>query len=93
MGALYAKDKIIKLVLSDDGDYKKLEKIGKVKEIAIPKVEIVVPRSTAALAASEILQNFAVEDLTIEEEPIESVIRRIFSGEVKKPGLRKRKNG
>src|SRR3989344_3531503 len=91
--ALYAKDKIIKLVLSDDGDYKKLEKIGKVKEIAIPKVEIVVPRSTAALAASEILQNFAVEDLTIEEEPIESVIRRIFSGEVKKPGLRKRKNG
>ena len=91
--ALYAKDKIIKLVLSDDGYYKKLEKIGKVKEIAIPKVEIVVPRSTAALAASEILQNFAVEDLTIEEEPIESVIRRIFSGEVKKPGLRKRKNG
>src|SRR3989338_4352820 len=91
--ALYAKDKIIKLVLSDDGDYKKLEKIGKVKEIAIPKVEIVVPRSTAALAASEILQNFAVEDLTIEEEPIESVIRRIFRGEVKKPGLRKRKNG
>jgi len=90
--ALYAKDKIIKLVLSDDGDYKKLEKIGKVKEIAIPKVEIVVPRSTAALAASEILQNFAVEDLTIEEEPIESVIRRIFSGEVKKPCLRKRKN-
>src|SRR3989344_5897388 len=55
--ALYAKDKIIKLVLSDDGDYKKLEKIWKVKEIAIPKGEIVVPRRTTALAATVILQN------------------------------------
>ncbi|EKD62124.1 MAG: hypothetical protein ACD_52C00296G0003 [uncultured bacterium] len=90
--SLYAKDKIIKLVLSGDGDYKSLEKIGKIREIAIPKVELLVPRSTATLAASEILQNFAVDDLTIEEEPVENIIRRIFSGDTKRLNSRKHTN-
>ena len=89
--SLYAKEKIIKVVLSGDGDYKSLEKIGKVISISIPKVEILVSRSMATLAASEILQNFSVEDLNIEEEPVENVVRRIFSGETK--NLKRKKNG
>ena len=89
--SLYAKEKIIKVVLSGGGDYKSLEKIGKVISISIPKVEILVSRSMATLAASEILQNFSVEDLNIEEEPVENVVRRIFSGETK--NLKKKKNG
>ena len=89
--SLYAKEKIIKVVLSGDGDYKSLAKIGKVISISIPKVEILVSRSMATLAASEILQNFSVEDLNIEEEPVENVVRRIFSGETK--NLKRKKNG
>jgi ABC-type uncharacterized transport system ATPase subunit len=41
---------------------------------------LTVPRSATALAASELLQNFPVTDLTIEEMPIEDVIRKVFRG-------------
>ena len=35
------------------------------------------------MAASELLQNFPVDDLTIEEIPIEDVIRKVFRGELR----------
>lgn len=76
----FAKEKIIKLSLSSEGDIKKIETIGELKKLAFPEVVISVPRSTVAVAAAEILQNFPVNDLTIEEIPIEDVIRRVFRG-------------
>jgi ABC-2 type transport system ATP-binding protein len=79
----YAKDKIIKVYLSKETDIKQLEKIGKVKKIDFPQAVLVVPRATAAAAAAELLHHFPVADLTIEEEPVEEVIRKVFSGEVK----------
>ncbi len=79
----YAKDKIIKIYLSKEYDVKKLEKIGKVKKIDFPQATLVVPRATAAAAAAELLHHFPVADLTIEEESVEEIIRKVFSGEVK----------
>lgn len=75
----FAKEKIIKVYLSKEDDIKKIEKIGKVKKLAFPQVVLSVPRETAALAAGELLQNFPVADLTIEETPIEQIIREVFS--------------
>lgn len=79
----FAKEKIIKLSMSREDDIKKIETIGKVKKIAFPEVILSVPRSTVAVAAAEILQNFPVSDLTIEEIPIEDIIRRVFRGELR----------
>lgn len=81
--AKFAKEKIIKLYLSKEADIKKLDSIGKVKKFDYPQAIIAVPRETAAMAASEILQNFPVADMTIEEDAIEDVIRRVFKGEVR----------
>lgn len=78
----FAKEKIIKATLSDEKGIKKIEEIGIVKKLAFPQVIISVPRSTVAVAASELLQNFPVIDLTIEEVPIEDVIRRVFRGDL-----------
>jgi ABC-2 type transport system ATP-binding protein len=78
----FAKEKIIKAYLSKESDIKKIESIGKVKRLSFPMVTISVPRETAAIAASELLQNFPVYDLEVEEEPIESIISRVFKGEV-----------
>ncbi|OGM25144.1 ABC transporter [Candidatus Woesebacteria bacterium RIFCSPLOWO2_01_FULL_39_61] len=78
----FAKEKVIKLYFSKNTDIKKLEEIGKIKRINLPQVILAVPREVAAIAASEILQNFPVADLTVEEEPIEDVIRRVFKGEI-----------
>jgi ABC-2 type transport system ATP-binding protein len=81
----FTKEKIIKLYLSKEADIRNLENVGKIKKIDFPLVVLSVPRSTAAVASAEILQNFPVNDLTVEEEPIEEIIRRLFrQGEKKK---------
>lgn len=74
----FAKEKTIKVTLSNDENISDIEKIGKIKKLEYPEVTLSVPRTSAALAASELLQNFPVEDLIIEEVPIEDVIRRVF---------------
>ncbi len=73
----FAKEKIIKATLSNDEGISGLEKIGKVKKIAFPQVVLSVPRSTVSVAAAELLQNFPVADMTIEEVPIEEIIRKM----------------
>ena len=79
----FAKEKIIKVFFSKGIDIKSLETIGKVKKLDFPNVVLSVARTTAAVAAAELLQNFPVGDLTIEEEPIEEIIRKVFrSGKV-----------
>jgi ABC-2 type transport system ATP-binding protein len=80
----FAKVKLIKAYLRKEEDIKKLDEIGKIKRFSFPQVTISVPREAAAVAASELLQNFPVADLTVEEEPIEDIIRRVFKGEVVK---------
>jgi ABC-2 type transport system ATP-binding protein len=79
----FAKEKIIKATLGNEDNIKDLDKIGKVKKLAFPEVTIAVPREATAIAASELLQNFPVTDLTIEEIPIEDIIRKVFRGELK----------
>jgi ABC-2 type transport system ATP-binding protein len=80
----FAKEKIIKATLENEDNVKDLERIGKIKKFQFPEVEIAVPREATAIAASELLQNFPVEDLTIEEVPIEEIIRKVFRGELSK---------
>ena len=80
----FAKEKIIKVTLGSEDNIENLEKIGKIKKLTFPEVIIAVPREATAVAASELLQNFPVEDLTIEEVPIEEIIRKVFRGELKK---------
>lgn len=80
----FAKEKIIKATLSGEDGINELEKIGKVKKLSFPEVVLAVPRSATAVAAAELLQNFPVEDLTIEEIPIEEVIRKVFRGALRK---------
>jgi len=80
----FAKEKIISVTLSNENDIKRIETIGKVKRMAFPQVVLSVPRAATAVAAAELLQNFPVSDLTIEEIPIEDIIRRVFKGGLKR---------
>lgn len=80
----YSKEKTLKIYFSSDVDIKKLEEIGKIKRYSFPMAIITVAREQSTFAAAEILQNFPVSDITIEEESIESIIRRVFKGQYKK---------
>lgn len=80
----FARRKIIKIYLSGEIDIKKLETVGKVKKINFPQATISVPREVTAVAAAQLLQEFPIADLTIEEESIEEIIRFVFKGGLKK---------
>lgn len=80
----FAKEKIIKATLSKEDGIADIEKIGKIKKLAFPQIVLSVPRAATAVAASELLQNFPVDDLTIEEIPIEDIIRKAFKSDLKK---------
>lgn len=74
----FAGEKLIKARLLNENNISDLEKIGKIKKLSFPEVIISVPRSAAAIAAAELLQNFPVDDLTIEEIPVEEIIKKAF---------------
>lgn len=74
----FAKKRVINLVFAKEPDKNKLSKVGEVTSYNFPRASISVPRQTAPMAASEILQNFAVADLTIEDIPIEDIVREVF---------------
>lgn len=76
----FADHKLISVVFSKKVNEEKLKKIGKVKEFDFPRAVISVKRKVASLAASELLQDFPVADLNIEESEIEDIIREVFSG-------------
>jgi ABC-2 type transport system ATP-binding protein len=82
--AKFAEEKIIKATLSNENGIADIAKIGRVKKLAFPQVILAVPRAATAVAASELLQNFPVDDLTIEEIPVEDIIRKVFKSGLKK---------
>lgn len=76
----YADHKIITVIFSKDIDVKKLSEIGEVREFSFPKAVFAIKREAASLAAAELLQDFPIADLNIEEVPVEDIIREVFTG-------------
>ncbi len=76
----FARKKVIKIYLNSSADVKRFEQYGKILKVNFPEVVVSVPREVVALAAAEILQNFPVADINIEEEPLEEIIKRVFRG-------------
>ena len=75
----FAKNKIIKLDFEKEVDKEKLAAFGKILEYSPHQSTIEIERVKAAQTTSEILENFPVVDLSIEEPPIEDIIRQIFT--------------
>lgn len=76
----YARYKTLSVVFDEYIDPKKLVKIGDIKSFDYPKAVIKVERNASNIAASQLLQEFPVADLNIEEPEIEDIIREVFSG-------------
>ncbi len=74
----YADYKLISLTLANQVDRKALAAVGEIKMFDLPKAQIKVKREVASLVAAEVLKKFPVEDLNIEQPPIEEIIRRLF---------------
>jgi ABC-2 type transport system ATP-binding protein len=78
----YARNKTLSLVFSKPVTKKQLEKFGTVKEHtedgSAYTAKLEVRRKQATTIAGKILSKLPVEDLNIEEPPIEVIIREVF---------------
>ena len=77
----YATHKHLVITLSSEVAKEKLAQIGRIKSYEFPKVELEVPRGESSRRAAQLLQEFPVADLNIEETPIEEIIRQIFQNQ------------
>ncbi|MCA9369699.1 MAG: ATP-binding cassette domain-containing protein [Pseudomonadales bacterium] len=81
--AKYAKNKILSLVFSKPVQRSDLEPYGEIKELTQDGTNytatLLVGRKSATASASKVLSKLPVQDLTIEEPPIEAIIRDVFA--------------
>src|SRR5437762_5585569 len=80
--ARIARTKRIELVLADGVTAHALAAFGAVKEFRFPNPVPDVPREDAAATNARLLAALPVADLSIEDPPIEDVIRAAFAGGV-----------
>ncbi len=76
----FSQSKKITVVFSKKENLEKISKIVKVKEVDSSKFIFNVKRNQVSSVVSKILNDFSVVDLSIEEPPIEDVIRDLFVG-------------
>ncbi|MFZ1721353.1 MAG: ATP-binding cassette domain-containing protein [Microgenomates group bacterium] len=79
----YARNKILSLVFSKPITKKDLEPFGTIKEFSEDNsaytATLLVERTVAAKIAGNLLKKLPVQDVNIEEPPIEAIIREVFS--------------
>ncbi|NCN50890.1 MAG: ATP-binding cassette domain-containing protein [Candidatus Pacebacteria bacterium] len=81
----YARNKKLSLVFSEPVTKKDLQAFGDLKEFSDDgshyTATLLVARKKATAVAAQVLSKFPVVDVTIEEPPIEAIIREVFSKE------------
>jgi len=77
--ARIARTKRLELVLGDGVSERRLAEFGTVKSFRSPNAVLEVPRAEAAATSARLLAALPVIDLSIEDPPIEEVIRQAFA--------------
>ncbi len=71
--------KRIELVLGAGVTRERLAEFGDVREFRFPNATLEVPREEATVASARLLAAIPIVDLSIQDPPIEDVIRRVFA--------------
>jgi ABC-2 type transport system ATP-binding protein len=74
----YVDHKILKITFRKPVTLYQLENFGKIKEYDKLRVVLEVPNEKVKSAASEILTALPVDDILIDEVPIEEIVRKIY---------------
>lgn len=75
----YVDHKVLTLTFTKPVERKELSHYGELKEFAPSRVLLNVPNAEVKKAAAEILTKLPVDDILIDEVPVEEVIRKIFT--------------
>lgn len=71
--------KILEVTFTEKMDKAALQNFGEIKEFDPKRVVLAVPKNNAKNVAAQMLQTLPVDDILINEVPIDEVIRKIFS--------------
>ncbi|QQG40959.1 MAG: ATP-binding cassette domain-containing protein [Candidatus Levyibacteriota bacterium] len=75
----HAPYKLIKVILKESINIKRIEQLGEVLHFSYPEFILRVDHKKMGQAATKILEEFPVEDVTIEDPDMEYVIRGMFT--------------
>ena len=74
----YARNKILSVIFSTSVTKKSLAEFGTIKDWDGSTATLLVPRKEATKQAARLLESLPVQDLNIEEAPLEAIIREVF---------------
>jgi ABC-2 type transport system ATP-binding protein len=70
--------KVVRLQLAEEQSPAGLERLAEVQSLELPKVTLRVPRTEVPKLLAQILQAYQVEDVAVEDPPLEDVIASLF---------------
>lgn len=81
---LYSPEKYLSITFTEHVTKEALKKIGNIVSYEDPRVVLSIPYAQTKQIAAKILEDFPVDDITIEEPDIEDIVRDIFQEESKR---------
>ena len=75
----FSGHKIVTLLFAEDDSMKFLERFGEVLEIQPPRAKIRVDRFDVSKTLAALLSEHTIEDVVVEDPPLEEVIANVFS--------------
>jgi len=75
----FSSHKIITLLFADDVVPPDLARFGELVEVNPPRVRVRVERREMTSVLQYVLQNYAIEDVSVEDAPLEEVIAELFT--------------
>ena len=75
----FSGHKVVTLQLADAQSLEDLGQYGQVLEVRSPKVKLKIPRGEVPKALAAILARHTVEDVVVEDPPLEAVIAEVFT--------------
>jgi ABC-2 type transport system ATP-binding protein len=74
----FSGSKVIQLQLGIEQAASGLERFGEILKTDVPRVSIRVPRANVSRVLAEILNTYTVDDVAVEDPPLEEVIASLF---------------
>lgn len=75
----FHQSKIISLRLSDGNRLEELRRFGEILDLQPPKVQIRIEKSLVTPSLAEILNSYPVEDVSVNDPPLEDIIAQLFA--------------
>jgi ABC-2 type transport system ATP-binding protein len=75
----FSRHKIVTLQFAENQVIERLERYGEVLDVELPKAQLCIERAQVPKVLAPILAEYAVDDIIVEDPPLEDVIAEVFA--------------